>query len=87
MLCCMEFLGQSDFSALRPFEAYIQNYQLTRSRYLPVGGGTAQGMDNLLLKDTEGDDDVWYTLQGIRLNGKPMQKGLYINGNRVVRVR
>jgi hypothetical protein len=73
---------------IRPFEAYIHNSQLTRSRYLPVQGGKAQGMDNLLLKGRSDEkDDAWYTLQGIRLNGKPMQKGMYIHGGKRVIVR
>lgn len=72
--------------SIRPFEAYVHNNQLTRSRYLPVQGGTAQGIDRLLLK-THGDNDAWYTLQGVRLNGMPMQKGMYIHGGKKVMVR
>ena len=31
------------------------------------------------------DNDVWYTLNGVRLNGKPTIPGIYIvNGKRVV---
>lgn len=73
---------------IRPFEAYIYNNQLTRSRYLPIQGGKANDMDEMLLKgETNKEDDAWYTLQGTRLNGKPKQKGMYIHGSRVVRVR
>ena len=31
------------------------------------------------------DNDVWYTLKGVRLNGKPTKAGIYIvNGKKVV---
>ncbi len=42
-------------------------------------GGEASGISQI---DTERQDGTWYTIQGIMLNGKPTQKGLYIhNGN------
>ena len=34
---------------------------------------------------TVGDSDTWYTIDGVRLSGKPAQRGIYINnGNKVV---
>ena len=34
---------------------------------------------------TVGDSDAWYTIDGVRLSGKPTQRGIYINnGNKVV---
>ena len=34
---------------------------------------------------TVGDSDAWYSLDGVRLSGKPTQRGIYINnGNKVV---
>lgn len=34
---------------------------------------------------TVGDSDTWYTIDGVRLSGKPTQRGIYINnGNKVV---
>ena len=33
------------------------------------------------------DNDVWYTLDGRKLNGKPTQKGIYVNGGRKVVVK
>ena len=33
---------------------------------------------------TVGDSDTWYTIDGVRLSGKPTQRGIYINnGNKV----
>ena len=31
--------------------------------------------------------DAWYTLDGRRINGKPTQKGVYINGGRKVVIK
>ena len=31
--------------------------------------------------------DAWYTLDGVRLDGKPTKKGLYIHGGRKVVVK
>lgn len=33
------------------------------------------------------DTDGWYTVSGIRLNGKPSQKGIYIHGNQKVIIK
>jgi len=33
------------------------------------------------------DNDVWYTLDGRKLDGMPTKKGIYINGGRKVVVR
>ncbi len=35
----------------------------------------------------ENDADNWYTLDGLKLNGKPMQKGLYINNGKKVAIK
>jgi hypothetical protein len=32
-------------------------------------------------------EDVWYTLDGRRLTGKPTTKGIYINGRRKVVIK
>ena len=39
-------------------------------------------MDALPHTDNKSADDVWYTLDGCRLSGKPVNKGLYINNGR-----
>jgi hypothetical protein len=35
----------------------------------------------------EGSSQRWYTLDGRKLNGKPTQKGIYVNGGRKVVVK
>ena len=32
-------------------------------------------------------DDAWYTLQGVKLQEKPTQPGIYINHSRKIRIR
>jgi hypothetical protein len=32
-------------------------------------------------------DDSWYTLNGVKLSGKPTKSGLYIHGNRKVVIK
>ena len=43
------------------------------------------GINEVIVERLAVSDDAWYDLQGRKLNGKPMQKGLYIcNGKAVV---
>ena len=39
------------------------------------------------LDNVGADHEEWYTLQGIRLNGKPAQKGVYIHGGKRIYVK
>lgn len=46
---------------------------------------TTDGIENVSLKDNTKNDDVWYNLQGERLNGKPSVAGIYVvNGKKVI---
>lgn len=40
------------------------------------------GITDLRKERYDTKDDIWYTLDGRRLNGKPMQKGVYLRNNR-----
>ena len=75
----------ADSRDIRPFEAYIYSNQAAPAPYLRIGdkGTTAIGHLQLDLSD----DDAWYTLQGIRLNGRPLEKGTYIHRNKVVFIK
>ena len=39
------------------------------------------------MDDVESDHKAWYTLKGIRLNGKPTKKGVYIHGGKRIYVK
>jgi hypothetical protein len=46
---------------------------------------TTDGIENVSLKDNTKNADVWYNLQGERLNGKPSVAGIYVvNGKKVI---
>ena len=66
---------------IRPFEAYVYSNQVAPAPYLRIGSDNATGIGHQLLDLN--DDDAWYTLQGVRLNGRPIEKGAYIHGNKV----
>jgi len=40
-----------------------------------------------VMDDVESGHKAWYTLQGIRLNGKPTKKGVYIHGGKRIYVK
>ena len=60
---------------IRPFEAYVYSNSAARAPYLRISGRDGTGLVPAVIGTT---DDGWYTLQGIRLNGKPTDKGVYI---------
>ena len=53
---------------------------------LSIGGmgGEFTGINDINARFDEG---AWYTLQGIRLNGKPLQRGVYLHNGKAVVVR
>ncbi len=73
---------------VRPFEAYVQktSHGSQKRSYLRIGRDVATSMENILQSHVVSpQEDVWYNLQGIRLQGRPAQQGLYIhNGEKVL---
>ena len=52
--------------------------------------GEAQGIkeiDDLPIYDLRFEAGAWYTLDGVKLDGKPTKKGLYIHGGRKVVIK
>jgi hypothetical protein len=68
--------------AIRPFEAYIYSASANRAPYLRIGGCDT-GMEDLVADK----DEVWHTLQGIRLSGRPTERGVYIRNGKKVMVK
>ena len=57
----------------------------TRAFRLNFGGEEVTGILEVSADSKEMTDDAWYSLDGVRLSGKPTQRGIYINnGNKVV---
>ncbi|MCR5043212.1 MAG: C10 family peptidase [Bacteroidaceae bacterium] len=70
------------------FQAYF--YPTTRDwlgAVLTIGfadNSEATGIQSVGAEQVTVDDDNWYTLQGVKLDGKPTEKGIYIyNGKKV----
>jgi uncharacterized repeat protein (TIGR02543 family) len=71
--------------AIRPFEAYVYSTAASRAPILRIGGSEPTGLGHLQLKTNQ--EEAWYTLQGVKLNGRPQQKGIYIYNNKVVYIK
>ena len=57
----------------------------TRAFRLDFGDEEATGILEVSADSIEMTDDAWYSLDGVRLSGKPAQRGMYINkGNKVI---
>ncbi len=51
------------------------------------GDGETTGIDNVQCSMSNVQSDNWYSLDGRKLNGKPTQPGVYINGGRKVVIK
>jgi hypothetical protein len=71
--------------AIRPFEAYVYSTAASRAPILRIGGSESTGLGHLQLKTNQ--EEAWYTLQGVKLSGRPQQKGVYIYNNKVVYIK
>lgn len=76
----------SDLRGVRPFEAYACSVQAGGAKFFNPWKDTSTGIDGIMTKADKDEEDVWYTLQGIRLKGKPTEKGLYIHNRKVVKI-
>ena len=66
---------------------YIDQHPSVKARafLLDFGDEEATGILEVSADSKEKKDDAWYSLDGVRLSGKPAQRGIYINnGNKVV---
>ena len=60
------------FAELCVAETFAPNFEWISEGAIPTGIQTVSGVRSQM-------SDVWYTLDGRRLQGKPTQKGIYIN--------
>ena len=51
------------------------------------GDGTQNGIGHTEITEITEKAGAWYTLDGVRLDGKPTKKGLYIHGGRKVVIK
>ena len=52
-----------------------------------MGGGESTAISNLFGNVNAEAEQPWYTLQGLKLNGKPLQPGLYIHNGKTVIIK
>jgi hypothetical protein len=72
--------------AVLPFEAYMTTQTANAREFIPVFEDVPTGIKDVpLLGDRVQGSDAWYTLDGRKLNGKPVKSGVYIyNGKKAV---
>ena len=60
------------------------------ARSLTIGfGGDGDGTTGVreIKEVREVTDDTWYTLEGLKLSGRPQKKGIYVHGGRKVAIK
>ena len=66
---------------------YINGHAGAKARAFALSfvGEETTGILEVSANSNEVKEDVWYSLDGVRLNGKPIQRGMYINkGKKIV---
>ena len=70
----------SFFAALCLTETIVTDFEWISEGAIPTGIQTMSDVRSQMA-------DVWYTLDGRKLNGKPTAKGIYVNGGRKVVIK
>jgi hypothetical protein len=52
---------------------------------ISINDGNTTAIDTLTVDDNS--NDSWYTIDGLKLNGKPQREGLYINNGKKVFIK
>lgn len=78
----------SDDYTLKAHRCYIAlgNIAVTAPARLRITSGDDTGID-ALRTDSSDSDARWFTIDGRRMEGRPQQKGIYINGDRKVVIK
>jgi hypothetical protein len=70
---------------VRPFEAYVRSTKALQMACLKIGSVLPTHITSV--QNGKTDAEAWYTLQGKRLNTKPVQTGFYLHGGKLEFVR
>jgi hypothetical protein len=54
--------------------------------HLEIEGGDVTAISTMKVISTPADD-AWYTLSGVRMEGKPAQKGVYIHQGKLIVIK
>ena len=68
---------------------YINGHAGAKARAfaLSFDGEETTDIPEVSANSNEVKDDVWYSLDGVRLSGKPTQRGMYINKGKKILVK
>ena len=75
-------LKPTDDTFVSPCKAVLRKNSSVMASKLRINVGSDTGINELVNNEESVDD--WYTLDGVKLNSKPTQKGVYINGGKKV---
>ncbi len=70
---------------VRPFEAYVRSTKALHMACLKIGNVLPTNIAGI--QNGGADAEAWYTLQGKRLNTKPVHTGFYLHGGKLEFVR
>ena len=70
---------------VRPFEAYVRSTKALHMACLKIGNVLPTNIAGI--QNDSADAEAWYTLQGKRLNTKPVHTGFYLHGGKLEFVR
>lgn len=76
---------ERNYRAIRPFQAYTTHSSGTRFitlQSLGLGGDDTTGIETIDTEEADDGNATWHTLDGRRLEGKPVKKGVYIKDGR-----
>ena len=75
-------------ASLGTCRAYFQLADDVSANKFVLNFGEEEATGILTVSDVRSQkSDVWYTINGVKLQGKPTTKGIYINGNRMVVIK
>lgn len=75
-------------SSIRANSVYIpaDNYSIKNLNSLSIfTGDNPTGIYNIFGEGLQKENGTWYTIQGLKLNGEPTQKGIYIHNGKTVK--
>ena len=72
--------------SIKPFQAYLRIHASAAPESLVIdwGDGTTSIYN---VNDNGNDNGEWTSIDGLRLNGKPARRGVYINNGRKVVIK
>ena len=89
MRCYLSYVGRNNARSLTRGATAVEELPGSITVRLIGSNGETTGIGTLDTKTGEMtfDSEAWYTLDGVKLNGKPTKKGLYINNGRKIVVK